>query len=506
MKKNLRITLTSMTMILMVVMGLNAQEYLIYEGFEANEPPPGWTIDNVAWSSASSNAHNEFDGKWCAKLKPSECTLTTRLIQSADTLTFWMKVKDLTADAHLYILKSQDGGTTWDTIAVDPQDRLNDSVFQFIKVGIHDDPAEGIQVRWFATATGGNNSKGIFTVDDVTVSKMAPAADDATLSMLKVDDMVLKDFVYNKFDYELELPYATEIVTVSAEANNSTATVNITQPQNIYGTEASRTSTVEVTAPDGTTIETYNIVFSVSSYVFAEGFSKFGSNAVPFDHWEVYQTYTHDNVIDPGDHGEFPGIGAFKFVRGQEDKQGYLKFKYKGCGILSFYLFVQEPDGNEALKVEAKVGFGLPQTVGNYTADSMTTTEWKKFVIEINETDSVLFTFWPTMTMDGATRIWMDDISLTGFGFTPPAVGISNVNKQLTLRCYPNPATDLLTVDIGDNIRGIIVFHNVLGATIREIPVLNARSTIDVSQLDAGIYFISLKGNSSVFPTKLIVK
>ncbi|MCK4854129.1 MAG: T9SS type A sorting domain-containing protein, partial [Bacteroidales bacterium] len=294
-------------------------------------------------------------------------------------------------------------------------------------------------------------------------------------------------------------------VTVSAEANNSGATVNITQPLNIHGTPESRTSAVEITAKDGTTTKTYTIIFSVSEYLFAEGFSKFGSNVVPYDNWEVEQTYTHDHAGPNSDHAEFPGIGAFKFVRGQEDKQGFLKFKYKGCGVLSFYLFVEEPDGNEVLKVETKVGFGLPQTVGNYTADSMST-DWKKFVIEINEADSVLFTFWPTMTADGSTRIWMDDISLTGFGFTPPSTGIFNLAKQNSLLCYPNPATDILNVDLGDINRGIIIFHNVVGAKIREIPLLNPRTTIDISQLNAGIYFISLKGNRTVQPTKLIVK
>ena len=100
----------------------------------------------------------------------------------------------------------------------------------------------------------------------------------------------------------------------------------------------------------------------------------------------------------------------------------------------------------------------------------------------------------------------MDDISLTGFGFTPPSTGIDNAYQQKSMRCYPNPATYMLTVDLGEINQGIIVIHNVLGALSREIQVLNPRTTLDISQLDAGIYFISLKGHPSVLPTKLIIK
>jgi hypothetical protein len=504
MKKNLLYFVLSLTMTFMVMIDLNAQDYLIYEGFSENDLPPGWTMDNVAWSNASSNAHNEFEGSWCAKFKPSQCSMTTRLIQSADTLTFWMKVKDLAADAHLYILKSTDGGTLWDTIARDPQDRMDDSTFQFIKVGIHDDPAEGIHIRWSATATGGSNTTGIFTIDDIAITKMTPAGDDATLISLKVDGELLPDFVYTKTEYSLEFPYGTVTTTVDAEAYNTDGTVNIIQPLNIHGTEASRTSTIEVTAKDGVTKKTYSIVFSVSPYVFAEGFSNPGSDVVPYDNWEVDYTYTHDHAGPNENHGEFPGIGAFKFVRGQPDKQGFLKFKYKYCGVLTFYLFVELPDGGEALKIETKAGFGLPKIL-NLTSDSLTT-DWKKFVIEVNQADSVQFTFTPTLTADKDTRIWMDDISLTGFGFTPPSMGIFNINMRNNLQCYPNPATDLLYIDLGSISQGTILFYNVLGAVIREYPVDNPSITIDISQFESGIYFLSLKGNPDISPAKIVIR
>jgi len=98
----------------------------------------------------------------------------------------------------------------------------------------------------------------------VTITN-APASDDATLSDLTVDGTTVTGFASTTFTYNVVLPYGTIAVpAVVAVENNAFANAVVTPAANVTGTLAERTATVDVTAEDLTTTETYTIVFSVA--------------------------------------------------------------------------------------------------------------------------------------------------------------------------------------------------------------------------------------------------
>lgn len=106
----------------------------------------------------------------------------------------------------------------------------------------------------------------------VTVTK-APVSTDATLSDIKVDGTTLTEFALGIFNYAVKLPVGTTAIpVVSATQTFGLAGVVITQATSLTGDIASRTATIVVTAEDGTTIKTYNIVFSISSAVVGDLF------------------------------------------------------------------------------------------------------------------------------------------------------------------------------------------------------------------------------------------
>ncbi len=102
---------------------------------------------------------------------------------------------------------------------------------------------------------------------------------DATLSDLTVDATTVSGFASGTNTYNVELPYGTtEVPTVAGTATDATyAIIEVTQAQNLTGTEAERTATVTVTADDLST-QDYTIVFSIAantenditSFVFAD--------------------------------------------------------------------------------------------------------------------------------------------------------------------------------------------------------------------------------------------
>lgn len=82
---------------------------------------------------------------------------------------------------------------------------------------------------------------------------------DAALSDLTVDGVSIEGFESEWFDYYVDLePGTTTMPSVTATAVDATASVVITPTTELPGT-----TTVEVTAEDGVTVLTYNVIFEV---------------------------------------------------------------------------------------------------------------------------------------------------------------------------------------------------------------------------------------------------
>lgn len=71
------------------------------------------------------------------------------------------------------------------------------------------------------------------------------------------------------------------------------------------------------------------------------------------------------------------------------------------------------------------------------------------------------------------------------------AVGVQGNLQQLTLKSYPNPVTDKLTLEFSSSqIQGNILLYNVKGEEVLSVPVTGTKMTINVSQLQNGVYLI----------------
>lgn len=99
--------------------------------------------------------------------------------------------------------------------------------------------------------------------DDIIITGV-PNNTNAFLQTLEISEGNLPFRYYNS-DYTVDLPFGTTATpTVTATAFNSSAAVNVTDAADVTSaTDADRTTTIEVTAEDGTTVYTYNILFNV---------------------------------------------------------------------------------------------------------------------------------------------------------------------------------------------------------------------------------------------------
>ncbi len=127
-----------------------------------------------------------------------------------------------------------------------------------------------------ATSLPGTTTVLVTAEDGVTTNTytinftIADPATDATLSDLQVDGTTVSGFSASTLSYNMELASGTTIVpTVTATTSDVNADVNITDATALPGT-----TSVVVTAEDGTTTETYSVNFTVATSVFDLSFER----------------------------------------------------------------------------------------------------------------------------------------------------------------------------------------------------------------------------------------
>ena len=100
----------------------------------------------------------------------------------------------------------------------------------------------------------------------------------------------------------------------------------------------------------------------------------------------------------------------------------------------------------------------------------------------------------PSPVSNGFTDIFLINILM-------PLVNTNSIEKQLNFKIFPNPTTDLLTIDFQDfNINQSVKIHiiNSIGQIQKTVFIDENLSQIDVSNLPKGIYFLKIIGNENI--------
>ena len=128
--------------------------------------------------------------------------------------------------------------------------RLTDEEFQIVQEGTIDGDPMIIQVN----ATDGSSTT------TYKIKFVSAASNNARLADIQVNGTTITGFNAYLNTYNVQLPFGTtQVPVVTATAQDSGATVTITQPTSTTGT-----ATIHVAAADGTTTNTYTLHFSVA--------------------------------------------------------------------------------------------------------------------------------------------------------------------------------------------------------------------------------------------------
>jgi hypothetical protein len=82
------------------------------------------------------------------------------------------------------------------------------------------------------------------------------------------------------------------------------------------------------------------------------------------------------------------------------------------------------------------------------------------------------------------------------------------LEKELALKLYPNPAHDLLTLELltGSQKSATIIIENMFGQVIYETQMNTATHQINTEHYARGIYLVKVKTNDGVTTKKVIVE
>jgi hypothetical protein len=83
----------------------------------------------------------------------------------------------------------------------------------------------------------------------------------------------------------------------------------------------------------------------------------------------------------------------------------------------------------------------------------------------------------------------------------------SNTEKDL-VNLYPNPATDILTIDFGaddDWLGSNLKIINIHGQKVKEISISEISTSIDISSLKEGLYFVKITNNNNILLKKIMI-
>lgn len=141
----------------------------------------------------------------------------------------------------------------------------------------------------------------------------------------------------------------------------------------------------------------------------------------------------------------------------------------------------------------------IPASMFNPTHD-----EWRTETINLSSianAEQAIFAFNCISAMGGV--LYIDNIS-----FGEAYVGMFETAKeQNSIRLYPNPASDMVTIDIPANdVSGDIIITDITGKIVLQQPVQTAQQQLSLSEIPAGLYFVQLTAGGYSNIQKLLIR
>lgn len=375
-------------------------------------------------------------------------------------------------------------------------------------------------------------SGAIVYLDDISLVAVVETGPDATLSDLTIDATTIDGFNSAIVNYTVDLAGGTVIVpTVAYILNDANATAAQVDATDLTGDAAARTTTISVTAVDGTTIKDYTILFNPILEVATIA----DLRAVT----DLDRTYTVTGEVVLTHKDSYRSKKYFEDATGAieiDDDPGAITSTYEiGDGVTGLTGTIEDYYG--FLQLHPTADPGTATTTANLVEPQLLTvtefnTNFNDYAAEFVKIEGVTFadagaTFANSNNYNVSVG---DDITVfrTAFfdvvsGTIPTNADIQGIaiwhfseakiaprmaadlmidytsvalNSITSISVYPVPASDELVVKGLGNSKSFVI-TNILGSTVKTVNVTSDEMRVNITNLEAGIYMI-LTNNSAI--------
>ena len=167
-------------------------------------------------------------------------------------------------------------------------------------------------------------------------------------------------------------------------------------------------------------------------------------------------------------------------------------------------------------------------TIKGYIAGALTADSVNYYLADYRASDSSLHTIvrtweWVNLLSLGAVDSLQFSLNSTdtagGFGMNTPGYfcmdnftthesssAVSNVANTAAAKVYPNPATNVLCIDVADNATQQINILDMAGNVVSTYAVTANHTEINTAPLSSGTYMLQLSGNGKTATTRFVKK
>jgi hypothetical protein len=87
-----------------------------------------------------------------------------------------------------------------------------------------------------------------------------------------------------------------------------------------------------------------------------------------------------------------------------------------------------------------------------------------------------------------------------------PSVGVNEVENNLGLRVFPNPANEVINISLNKEVSATLTLLDVSGKVVRTQALNGISTSINTASLNSGVYFVTINDGTSVSTQKVVIK
>ncbi len=84
------------------------------------------------------------------------------------------------------------------------------------------------------------------------------------------------------------------------------------------------------------------------------------------------------------------------------------------------------------------------------------------------------------------------------------SLGVVDMSLAAGIKVYPFPASNLLTIDVGNQFPSYFTLNDITGKVVKELNLVTAVSEVGITELPSGLYYASVYGNHGVVRMKVV--